>query len=343
MRGSWMRWLTKAKRRSRTVSLIAENTFTRNNQLKPVLREFGPDGILRNDASVLTTGTFDGVHLGHHAILTYLVERAKEFDRCATVVTFDPHPREVLGTRHVPILTTLDERAGVLETLGVDRFVVLPFTRDLSLLEPEAYVTEILLETVGMREIVIGYDHQFGRNRGGDRSTLEVLGKKHGFSVDVIPEQIVTGVTVSSTQIRNALRQDGDVEGAVTLLGRPYSFAGTVVKGDQRGRQIGFPTANIRAEDPRKLIPKSGVYAVRVESAAGRLEGMMNIGRRPTFETDGTVHSEVHLFGFDGDLYGTLMRVHFVKRLRDERRFDGVDALVAQLHEDQKQAERVLS
>ena len=307
-----------------------------------MLREYGPDEITRNDASVLTTGTFDGVHLGHQAILRYLVERAGVVGGKATVVTFDPHPREVLGASHVSILTTLEERADALQSHGVERFVVLPFTRRLSMLEPEAYVTDVLLGTVGMQEIVIGYDHGFGRNRSGNRSTLVALGKEHGFSVDVIPEQIVTGVTVSSTQIRNALLDEGDVQRAATLLGCPYSLAGTVVMGDQRGRQIGFPTANLHAEDPRKLIPRPGVYAVRAETASGPYGGMMNIGRRPTFETDGSVQAEVHLFGFEGDLYGTLLRVHFVARLRDERKFDSAEALVAQLKDDRAHAQRVL-
>lgn len=325
------------------VSIAHTPNYARAQTHIDVLREYGPDGIIRNDASVLTTGTFDGVHLGHQAILRYLAERAQAIGGTATVVTFDPHPREVLGGGHVPILTTLNERAIELEAHGVDRFVVLPFTRDLSLLAPKAYVADMLLGVVGMQEIVVGYDHRFGRNRSGDRTTLEALGRLNNFSVDVIPEQIVTGVTVSSTQIRKALVDDGDVRLAATLLGRAYSFAGTVVKGDQRGKQIGFPTANLRAEHPHKLIPRAGVYAVRAETAAGPFDGMMNIGQRPTFETDASVQSEVHLLGFEGDLYGTLLRVHFAERLRDERRFAGVDALAAQLHEDRKQAERALA
>ncbi len=308
-----------------------------------MLREYGPDEITRDDASVLTTGTFDGVHLGHQAILTYLVERADVVGGKATVVTFDPHPREVLGNSHLPILTTLDERADMLESLGVARFVVLPFTRDLSLLEPELYVADVLLGLVGMQKIVVGYDHRFGRNRSGDRAALQALGEAHGFSVAVIPERVVAGITVSSTKIRKALVEDGDVRLAASLLGRPYSFAGTVVKGDQRGRQIGYPTANLRAEHPRKLMPKPGVYAVRAEIGRGVFDGMMNIGLRPTFETDGHMLAEVHLFGFDGDLYGTKLRVSFVDRLRDERRFEGVEALAAQLHEDKKQAAEVLN
>ncbi|MDX1440541.1 MAG: bifunctional riboflavin kinase/FAD synthetase [Rubricoccaceae bacterium] len=308
-----------------------------------MLREKGPDDIIRNDASVLTTGTYDGVHRGHQAIVKYLVERAKVLGGIATVVTFDPHPREVIGTDRIPILSTIEERAEMLEALGLDRFVVLPFTRGLSMLEPEAYVEDVLLKEIGLQEIVIGYDHRFGRNRAGDRLTLERLGRQHGFSVDVIPKQIVTGITVSSTQIRNALSNDGDVELAAQLLGRRYALSGMVVKGAQRGQTIGFPTANIQPEHPKKLIPKPGVYAIRATTETGKFGGMMNIGRRPTFETDGQVHLEAHLFGFDGNLYGTMLRVEFVSRLRDEQKFDGVEALVERLHEDRKQAEGALT
>jgi riboflavin kinase/FMN adenylyltransferase len=308
-------------------------------------REYGPDGIRRDARSVLTTGTFDGVHLGHQAIVRYLVQRAEATAGKAAVVTFNPHPREVLTADRVPLLTTLDERADLIEALGIDRFVVLPFTRDLSLMEPEAYVEEVLLGTVGMQEIVIGYDHRFGRNRRGDRALLERLGAERGFTVDVIPEQVVSGHTVSSTEVRRALAA-GEVARAAALLGRPYSFAGTVVRGDQRGRSIGFPTANVQPEHRHKLIPAPGVYAVRADAegadAQARYDGMMNVGRRPTFEADGAVRIEVHLFGFEGDLYGRPLRVYVVARLRDERRFDGVEALVARLHEDRAEAEQVL-
>ena len=308
-----------------------------------MIRQIGFEEVVRDDRAVLTTGTFDGVHLGHQAILRYLVGRAQEVGGVSTVVTFDPHPREVLGGPPVPLLTTLDERADLVEALGVERFVVLPFTRDLSLLEPEAYVEEVLLGQVGLREIVIGHDHRFGRHRRGDHALLEALGARHGFTVDVIPEQVVKGVTVSSTQVRQALQESGDARQAAALLGRPYSFAGTVVRGDQRGRVLGFPTANLRPQHPRKLLPKPGVYAVRCEARPGRFDGMMNVGRRPTFETDGAVQAEVHLFGFGGDLYGMALRVHVVERLRDEQKFGGVEALIAQLHEDRAQAARALA
>ncbi|MGB3541296.1 bifunctional riboflavin kinase/FAD synthetase [Rubrivirga sp.] len=283
--------------------------------------------------SVITTGTFDGVHLGHQAIIHYLVERAGD-GGVPTVVTFDPHPREVLLGQPIPLLTTLGERADALEALGVQRFVVVPFSRDLSLLEPEDYVRDVLVETVGMREIVIGYDHRFGRKARGDRAMLEALGPVLGFSVDVIPEQIEDDVTVSSTEVRRLLLEDGDATRAAHLLGRPYRITGTVVRGDQRGRTIGYPTANVRPGDARKLVPKRGVYAVRVRSADLEAGGMMNVGHRPTFETDGATTVEVHLFDLEADLYGRTLEVDVIARLRDEQRFDGVDALVAQLDDD---------
>ncbi len=289
--------------------------------------------------SVVTTGTFDGVHLGHQAIVRYLVARAAEAGGVPTVVTFDPHPREVLLGRPIPLLTTLGERADALEALGVERFVVVPFSRDLSLLEPEAYVADVLVEGVGMREIVIGYDHRFGRKARGDRALLDALAATHGFSVDVIPEQIDGDVTVSSTEIRRLLAERGDAQRAGQLLGRPYRLTGTVVRGDQRGRTIGYPTANLALNDARKLVPRAGVYAVRARLGDGAEHaGMMNIGQRPTVETDGATTIEVHLFDFQGDLYGTTVQVDVVTRLRDERRFDGLDALVEQLGRDAEQA-----
>jgi riboflavin kinase/FMN adenylyltransferase len=306
--------------------------------------------------SVVTTGTFDGVHLGHRAIVAYLVERARAVGGVPTVVTFSPHPREVITGERVPLLTTLDERAALLEGLGVERFVVLPFSRALSQLDADAYVEDVLLARVGMREIVVGYDHRFGRGRAGSRETLERIGATRGFTVDVIPEQIYgagegvagdgpsRGVTISSSTVRRLLLDDGDARGATGLLGRPYRISGPVVKGDQRGRTIGFPTANVQPSDPAKLVPKTGVYAVRVGLRDGRaVDGMMNVGVRPTFETDGQRTVEVHLFDFAGDLYGQTLAVDVVARLRDERRFAGVEALVAQLREDAGHARTALS
>ena len=300
---------------------------------------------LQPDArAVVTTGTFDGVHLGHQEIVRYLVDRARAIDGVPTVVSFDPHPREVLTGEPVPLLTTVDERAELLRQLGVERFVVVPFTHDVSRLDPEDYVRDILMGRVGLREIVIGYDHRFGRARAGDRSTLDRLGAAHGFSVDVIPEHSEQGATVSSSRIRRQLEDDGDAQGARALLGRPYALSGTVVAGERRGRTIGFPTANLQLVDARKLVPAKGVYAVQAELATGeRAGGMMNVGVRPTVDTSGRLSIETHLFAFEGDLYGQTLRVELVDRLRDERAFDGLDGLVAQLNEDRRQAKEALA
>lgn len=308
-----------------------------------MIRQVG-DEIQPDATSVVTTGTFDGVHQGHQAIVRYLVDRARRVGGVPTVVTFDPHPREVLLGHQIPLLTTLDERADLLAALGVERFVVVPFSRDLSLLEPEDYVRDVLVGRVGMREIVIGYDHRFGRKARGDRALLETLGPDLGFTVDVIPEQIEGDVTVSSTEIRRLLLEEGDASAAALLLGRPYRLTGTVVRGDQRGRTIGFPTANIQPAEAHKLVPRVGVYAVHARLPSGEwVEGMMNVGRRPTFETDGATTLEAHLFGFEGDLYGRRLSVDVVSRLRDERPFDGPDALVAQLRRDRAAALSVLA
>ena len=306
-------------------------------------REVG-DRIEADPRSVVTTGTFDGVHLGHQAIVRYLVERAGETGGVPTVVTFDPHPREVLRGEHVPLLTTLDERAAALARLGVERFVVVPFSRDLSLLDPEAYVRDVLVGRVGMQEIVVGYDHRFGRRAAGDRSLLEAMGPALGFTVDVIPEQVAGDVTVSSTEVRRLLLERGDAARAAELLGRPYRMTGAVVRGDQRGRTIGYPTANLQLPDPAKLVPRDGVYAVRARLGNGpEAGGMMNVGRRPTFEADGGRTVEVHLFDTDADLYGRTLTVDVVARLRDEARFDGVGALVAQLGRDAEAARAALA
>ena len=304
-------------------------------------------GARRVPDSVLTTGTFDGVHLGHAAVLRYVVDRARARGGVPTLVTFDPHPREVLGHGAVELLTTVERRAALAADLGIERVVVVPFTRALSALSAEAWVRDLLLGEVGMREIVIGYDHRFGHGRAGDAAGLQRLGEAHGFAVDVVPELVAEGgehgLHVSSSEIRDALRA-GDVRGAADRLGRDYALAGEVVRGAQRGRTLGFPTANLRPESPRLLVPADGVYATRatVEGLDRELGGMTNVGTRPTVADGGARSVETHLFDLDADLYGRRMTLRFAGRLRDERRFDGLDALAAQLHEDAGQARSAL-
>lgn len=307
-------------------------------------REIGLDATAPNENAVVTVGTFDGVHRGHQAILRYLTERARQRDGVSTVVSFDPHPREVVHGESVPLLTTIDERAMLLEQYGLERFVVIPFTQAFAQLRPEAYVEEILLRRVGLKEIVIGYDHRFGRNREGDRDLLERMGMAHGFTVDVIPPQEVDHGIVSSSTIRELLLEDGDVQRATDMLGHPYALQGIVEEGEGRGRKLGYPTANIAVNDERKLIPDIGVYAtrVRIGDTQPTYGGMMNIGRRPTFE-DMNVTVEVHLLGFEGSIYGETLHVEFLQRLRDEQKFDSADALVAQLSRDEEHCRTVLN
>ena len=305
-------------------------------------REIGLDDISRDDTSVVTAGTFDGVHRGHQAIIDYLGRRAEQRGGTSTVMSFDPHPRAVVHDREVELLSTLEERGDLLERYGIDRFVVIPFTKEFAHLPARQYVEEILVRRIGLAEITVGYDHAFGRNREGNVDLLREMGKTHGFDVDVIPAQEVESDVVSSSRVRSLLRQ-GDVTKAATLLGRPYELRGVVEHGEGRGRTIGYPTANIEVADGRKLIPAIGVYAVRVYryATAEILNGMMNVGRRPTF--DGMdVTAEVNIFDFDADLYGEMLRVEFLRRLRDERKFDSVDGLVQQLSKDESHCKQVI-
>jgi len=305
-------------------------------------REIGWDEMTRDNASVLTVGTFDGVHRGHQAILGYLKTRAAERGGTSTVVSFAPHPRSIVHDKPVELLTTIEERGDVLASFGLDRLVVVPFTEAFAQMSATNYVTDFLVDRVGLTEIVVGYDHRFGRNREGDIDLLRRLGPTHGFDVDLIPAQQVDAGVVSSSRIRQLLR-DGDVTSAGTLLGRPYSLRGTVEHGAGRGRTIGFPTANIHVEHEQKLIPKLGVYAVRIHRAetGDTRHGMMNIGRRPTF--DGMdVTAEVHILDFDDDVYNEVLRVEFLRRLRDERKFDSAEDLAMQLSADEDHCRQVI-
>ena len=303
--------------------------------------EVGFEQIRRDPSSVVTIGTFDGVHLGHLAIIRYLLERTTERDGISTLVTFYPHPREVIQGRPVPVLTTIEERAAILEKIGLDRFVVIPFTKEFSRLPAEDFVADVLVNKVGVREVVIGYDHGFGHERKGNASLLREMGPRLGFEVDVIPVQVVDSHVVSSSEIRRSIER-GDVETAAALLGRRYSMIGKVVAGDGRGRTIGFPTANLEIAHPQKIIPADGVYAVLVEIEDDVLHpGMMNIGVRPT--VDGTTRKiEVHLIDFEEDLYGRELRVEFVGHMRPERKFASLEELTKQLSQDRLRCKAML-
>lgn len=298
----------------------------------------------KNTQNVLTVGTFDGVHLGHQALLQNVVNRAREKKAPAIVVTFDPHPREVISPseKGIRLLTTLGERSAFLHDFGIDKVVAIPFTRDFSILSSEEFIREFIHKRIGVDTFVIGYDHHFGRDRKGSIQTLQRLSKELGFTVYVEKAHEVSHTTVSSTAIRKLLEETGDVSSASKLLGRYYEVGGTIVKGDQRGRTIGYPTANIQPEHPRKVIPAIGVYCIDAELEGGFYKGMMNIGRRPTFtgdKNDENIVLEAHLFDFNRDVYGRNIRIKFKKRLRGEMKFHNSQALMDQLSRDHKDCE----
>ncbi len=302
------------------------------------------DDVERVPNSVITVGTFDGVHAGHRAIIDTVADKARQRDARSVLVTFDPHPRDIInpGDAGIKLLTTLQERSEILEELGIDTMVVIPFDRDFSLLSSEEFVRDIIHKKIGVSEFVIGYDHQFGRNREGTIETIERLGNELGFDAYVVSKREVGEKTVSSSAIRKAISEDGNVEEATEFLQRPYRLNATVVHGDKRGKEIGFPTANLKPEHSRKIIPKDGVYSVRVRINGDWYDGMMNIGTRPTF--DGKLRTlEVNLFNFDEDIYGKEVQVRFFNRIRDEKKFDGKEELIDQLKQDEQQAKEMLS
>ena len=293
--------------------------------------------------TVLTVGTFDGVHRGHQRVLESIAARGREHGLSSVVVTFDPHPLEIVRREAAPpLLTVPAEKLEVIAESGINYLAIVPFTKKLQRYDAAAFVDQILRQRFHVKHLVIGHDHGFGRGRAGDVEVLRRLGETRGFTVEVIPAvDGLDGVPVSSTRIRQAVAA-GELERAATLLGRPYSISGRVQSGDRRGRLLGFPTINLGAPSPRKLLPPAGVYAVRAQTHLGQFGGMMNLGARPTFG-DESVAIEVHLFDADGDFYDRPVRIDVLTRLRDTRKFDGADALIAQLREDEKQARRALT
>lgn len=294
------------------------------------------------DGTVVTVGSFDGVHVGHRAVLDENLRRAAATGRPSVLLTFEPHPLAVLRPAVAPPrLTTAAERAEVVAATGVDALVAVRFDRRLAALPPERFVERLLLGRYRMRELVIGYDHGFGRDRAGGVATLEALAQRHRFGLTVVPAAERDGLAVSSSKVRLALGA-GDLDAAAAMLGRRYAVHGVVVRGDGRGRQLGVPTVNLGGVPPDKLLPPDGVYAAVVECRAGRFGAMVNQGARPTFG-DGARGIEAHLFGFDGDLYGQPVRLAWVARLRGTRRFASVEELRQQLAQDGRAAREALA
>jgi riboflavin kinase/FMN adenylyltransferase len=299
--------------------------------------------------TVATVGTFDGIHRGHRAVLSEVVRRGRAAGRPSVLVTFDPHPLEVVNPTAAPRLLTLpDEKRALVAALGIERVEVIAFTTELARLGPEDFVRDVLRARFGMEELVLGYDHGFGRGRSGDVELVRRLGREDGFAVEVVAAVTDNGQPISSSLIRTAVAH-GDLGSAARGLGRPYSLRGTVERGAGRGRTIGVPTINLTSPDPRKLLPPDGVYAVRVRlpgKGEGEKEqahgGMMNQGARPTFG----VHArglEIHLFDYDGDLYDATVTVEWVDRLRDTQTFPSRQALVDQIERDAVAARSILN
>ncbi|RZL50636.1 MAG: bifunctional riboflavin kinase/FAD synthetase [Pedobacter sp.] len=304
--------------------------------------------------AVVTIGTFDGVHYGHQKIVKLLCELAKSTGGESVILTFFPHPRMIIDPENqdLKMINTIKEKAEILANLGVDHLIITPFTRDFSNLNPSSYIKDILINTIGTKQIIVGYDHRFGKDRTGGMKELIELSRVYDYKIEEIPEQDINDVAVSSTKIRTALL-DGDVSLAAEYLGYYFSINGPVIKGDKIGRTIGFPTANIFVEETYKLIPSDGIYAVTVEmnedfeernydfelaaknSQPTTYRGMAYIGQRPTINGM-TRNIEVNIFDFNREIYGQTIKMNFLKFLRHDVKFTGLEALTQQLHQDKE-------
>jgi riboflavin kinase/FMN adenylyltransferase len=291
--------------------------------------------------AVITIGTFDGVHFGHQQILSLMKSAAKQVNGETVIITFHPHPRKIIGANKAPIylLNTLDEKINLLEKYGIDHLVIIPFTEKFAQQSAEDYIADFLVNTFHPHTIIIGHDHRFGKDRTGDFQLLEDKALEFRYQVKEIPGYMLNDVTISSTKIREALL-NGDIEKAHDLLSYDYYFTGKIVKGNQLGRTIGYPTANIQMMDENKLIPCNGVYSVLVSNEnlkINQLGGMMNIGYRPT--VDGNERTiEVNLFNFDRSIYDETLTITLKKYLRSEEKFSGLDKLKIQLEKDKQAA-----
>lgn len=290
--------------------------------------------------TVVTIGNFDGVHLGHREIFRRVVGEARARRAAATVITFEPHPLRLLAPdKAPPRINTPREKVRLIRASCIDLLVILPFTSRLAGMSASSFVDDLLVGKLDVRHLVIGYDYAFGRNREGDAAFLGAAARRSGFTLEVLQPLRAGNEIYSSTRIRQALEQ-GDVAGVVGVLGRHFTLDGKVVSGAGRGRRLGFPTANLATE--KELLPREGVYAIRVRHRRRMYDAVVNLGRRPTFAgTEPTL--EIHILDFSGDLYGARLRLYFVERLRDERRFPSIEALQAAVHDDIVRARDILA
>lgn len=293
--------------------------------------------------AVVTVGSFDGLHIGHFKILDEVKKVVKELNSSSFVITFEPHPRFVLSKDFgLKILTSLTEKMKILEESGIENVFVINFTKEFSQLTSDEFIRQIVVDKIGAAHMVIGHDHKFGKDRLGDVRKLSEVGKLYNFSVTDVPPERIGDDIISSTKIRIAL-SEGDLITTDKFLGRNYSLEGIVVVGMKRGRTLGFPTANIQPDDANKAIPKNGVYVVKSQLDDKFYPSVMNIGTRPTFENKHEQVLEVHLLDFNEDIYGKKLKIEFIKRLRDEKKFGSKEELIKQMQADKQQAADVLS
>lgn len=286
--------------------------------------------------TVLTLGVFDGLHLGHQRIMQTVVERAKAINAVPTAITFDPHPRAVLFPENTPpLLQTLDQRLAAFAVLGIEQAIVVNFNKDFAAQNAEIFLSEVIHDRLQSKEVYLGKGFAFGKNRGGNIELLRRMSEELGFFADEVPEVSLRGRRISSSKIRELLAE-GRVNRARAMLGRPYGIEGQIIKGDQRGRTIGFPTANLKPKN--RVIPKYGVYATANLIGGVWRRSVTNVGVRPTFDGDKEPSIESYIFDFDGDLYGDVLRVRFLHRIRDERKFNGIEELKAQIARDSNRA-----
>ena len=289
-----------------------------------------------NKNTVLTLGTFDGVHLGHRKIINEVVKKAALLEGRSFLITFYPHPRKIISrANNIELLSTPSEKIKMAESLGIENMLIVKFTKEFSQLAPDKFIEKYIVDGIGAKEVVIGYDHHFGKGRGGDINSLKKKGKDSGFKVTVIPAFDIDGVTVSSTKIRNAI-SEGDINLANKYLGRFYSFSGKVILGDKRGRELGFPTANLEVENTDKLLPAIGIYVVEIIVKEKKHFGLLSVGKRPTFYSSGDIVPEVYIYDFDENIYDEYVTVNIVERIRGEEKFSSADELIKQMNNDKK-------
>ncbi len=302
---------------------------------------YKPEHVEKNKKTIITIGTFDGVHLGHQKILDEVVRRAKATGGRSLVITFDPHPRFVVSPDfNLELLTTTDEKLTILDTTEIDNVLVINFNREFSQMSYGNFIKKIICDEIGVEHIVVGYDHKFGKDRGGDKGKLLEMSGICDFTVSGAEEVKIDGEVISSTKIRNALK-NGELEKANKFLGRNYFFSGKVIRGAQRGRELGYPTANIKP-DAHKVIPANGVYFVKVFLRDEEYFGLMNIGTRPTFEHLNNPIIETYIFGLNKNIYSKMVKTEVIKKIRDEVKFVTKEALIRQIEKDIKTAKELI-